>query len=939
MKLSASSTLLAACIALFQQTAPPADQKSLQPQPEELIFDARTCDIEGAVEVEQSGNLWFHKCGTLALLLLDAILLFPLFYAACQRYFHREAPAAQLTSSSSGGLVDPAAGACGGVVSLSSPSSSTAQGKGCKGPPPPKQQGKGQKGCKGPAPPASPGKTASPVRPQGKGSKGPPPPAPSKGGKGPPPPCQGGSAAAAKGGAKGKAPPPPKASTTGEGKGKDKSKVKGNWEASAEQDSMSGGKPPFERRLRWRPLAEEVAKSTVFKDLRIHSQVKPVDVQMLHAVFERTATASASSATSRAAACTSKPQGLCLLGAKRAHNLGIVMRGFPVAMTDLCHSLLRCDFSLKLSEEDIAALLDVWPTVQEQQLVKQDAIKRADGEDLRDVEKFVVQVASVPRSAERLRFLQLSMSLEGLQDAVKDACEKMLSAVAELRASQRWRKVLLSALGLGNYINHGIFEGAHGFAFEDLLQLQHMKGAGSVSGLHCLAVACGRQEPHFCKELLVELPSLPEAGRISLVTLQQQLTRLEANLREMSKELAEHQEAYQLKIPEEVTQLPQHPSLPKCEQEPKAEHVANCCSEPERSLSLPGKDESQPTTTEFQLTPRKPVEAAKGQRSQRSQRSHWRTVTSDCWLLLPPEPDPSSPLPIPRPHLQEGFCLPPLDLSEDGLAANTKLRSPGEAFKLLSPVQETTREPSPSSDIDCSSADTSPVTSPTGVELEPMCLVQRALAAEFSMAEELAVTEADEFRQAVDQRSRLPFASREVVEVEMEVFLVPSLMTKQTSRNASTEELEKQEVKAVCKNGSAGVLVPKRRAVIRNSSTAILDCCCKNPIVPAKKAQVCSSEQLLRLVTRCHVFLNTAREDLGEAISETRSCQRYFAGAGDGDSTSATPERFLGKAAELLSDFRIASEQISKNQFRWAQYLDPGKAAPQGGMRRRASVP
>ena len=346
------------------------------------------------------------------------------------------------------------------------------------GPPPPKGKGKGKAG-KGPPPPPPSGPkakadAASPQPPlpgksagkgKGKGPKG------GKGGPGVPP----------------KGPPPPR--------------------SVPKAGQMPGGMPkaeskaPFLKKLYWKQVDLQDAEGTIFSEesrARSNTCSAAIDFTALTRMLEAEQ-AKGSQLQRRSSGVLSKAQqrniGTKVLSDHRARNIAIVLKRLPLSTKELAAVLKKLEWENgRIGTDDLEQILEAIPTHEEAKHLREHASEEA-CQKLRDVEQMVMPLALLSRASARVRVLCVARNARLQFKSTARTLAKIRSACFAIQKSGMLRSVMLLALQLGNYINHGDSKkGAKAIAISSLMALRDFK-AGDISSLHFLCASLLRSNP------------------------------------------------------------------------------------------------------------------------------------------------------------------------------------------------------------------------------------------------------------------------------------------------------------------------------------------------------------------------------------------------------------------------------------------------------------
>eukprot|EP00929_Paragymnodinium_shiwhaense_P001284 TRINITY_DN10150_c0_g2_i1.p1 TRINITY_DN10150_c0_g2~~TRINITY_DN10150_c0_g2_i1.p1 ORF type:complete len:1764 (-),score=509.20 TRINITY_DN10150_c0_g2_i1:217-5508(-) len=354
-------------------------------------------------------------------------------------------------------------------------------------------------------------------------------------GKGPAPPPLPGSGPAGKGKGKGKAvPPPPKAMMKGP-----PGKAPGGAKAGAFAKSGGDGQDtaaPFHRKLYWKPIDLADSEGTLFSETnRERPKSMVLDTSALTKMFEGNAK---NITESRRKSCSvldkvqNKPQGTKLLSDHRARNIAIVLKRLPCSMKDLTKILKGLNWENNaVSTDDLEQIQDVIPAQDEAEKLLEHKSPEARIK-LRDVEQMVLPLALLSRASARVRLICIGRNARSSFGANMRALLSLRKACTAIQSSTMLKEVMLLALDLGNYINHGDSKkGARAISVGSLLTLRDFK-AGRNTALHFLCASMLRADGtrDVAKILAEELTATVKASAIQLSILQSQVRAFQRDL-------------------------------------------------------------------------------------------------------------------------------------------------------------------------------------------------------------------------------------------------------------------------------------------------------------------------------------------------------------------------------------------------------------------------
>lgn len=281
-------------------------------------------------------------------------------------------------------------------------------------------------------------------------------------------------------------PPPPKASA----------KAKVHTRSQDQEDSQA----PFQRKIFWKPLDLQDSEGTLFSETSEANQKKDscFDPGALTRMFEDE-TVKIRENKRRSVKLLNKARtrhiGLKLLGDHRARNIAIVLKRLCVSTQELTEILqeLRWE-AAELSIDDLEQILEVIPTQEEAKQLVQHSSPEA-REQLRDIEQMVLPLAMLNRATARVRLLCIARSAHFNFRSNVRSLALVRAACNSIQNSAKLREVMLLALKIGNYINHGdSSKGAKAISVGSLMTLKDFK-TGQMSSLHFLCASLLLSQP------------------------------------------------------------------------------------------------------------------------------------------------------------------------------------------------------------------------------------------------------------------------------------------------------------------------------------------------------------------------------------------------------------------------------------------------------------
>lgn len=269
-------------------------------------------------------------------------------------------------------------------------------------------------------------------------------------------------------------------------------------------------KPNVEMRsLFWSRIPVNVVKSTLWKD--ISEQNVEFDVKEMEWMFRKNEPKKIN--TEKKKKEKEAPQEVLLLDPKRQQNVAIAIARIKMPASELKEHILNLDEE-KLGPEILNVLISTAPTLEEQDLLKN---YEGDTEKLGNVEKFFLELLTIPRYTQRIKCMRFKMQFENRILELQSQIDTLATATEQIADSTNFRKILEAVLAMGNYMNGSTPRGAaYGFRLETLTKLHTVR---SVDQRITLMTFLLRQLEEHCPEAIAfagEVSEVSEAKRISL---------------------------------------------------------------------------------------------------------------------------------------------------------------------------------------------------------------------------------------------------------------------------------------------------------------------------------------------------------------------------------------------------------------------------------------
>lgn len=284
------------------------------------------------------------------------------------------------------------------------------------------------------------------------------------------------------------------------------------------------------RPLHWAKLPDVKATGTIWVDSGIDEAKAGIDTKDLEAVFGLVKQRTESASNHRASDASKTPvkkkaEKIQLVDQQRAQNISIGLTQVRLPDDQIREAILDPD-SVQLSAEQVDKLLNLLPTAEEIEQVKDYVTGGGDKEQLGRVESFFLVLSDVQKLRPRVQALQVEGHFIPQWQALHDEIDLVSTACEQVRKSTAFRAVLQKVLAVGNYLNGTSNRGgAYGFKLADLSKLVQVKsGDNKTTLLHYLAkLFTGTQTLLDLKE---QLASLGEAKSIPLPDKKGELSKL-----------------------------------------------------------------------------------------------------------------------------------------------------------------------------------------------------------------------------------------------------------------------------------------------------------------------------------------------------------------------------------------------------------------------------
>ena len=290
--------------------------------------------------------------------------------------------------------------------------------------------------------------------------------------------------------------------------------------------------------LVWQKVPKNRLKGTIWQDIKDAAEDEPTfDGARFEALFQ-SKPAAKPAALSRGASSSNGLVASQLLDPKRANNFAITLHRLKLPWEAMRRAVIELDAEV-LSQDAVAALQKCVPLPEELEMVR-----AADPANLGEMERYVLEVGSVPRFQQRLDCFAFKHRFNGELHKLYDEVRVVTSASEQLMRCDSLRSLLGVLLQMGNRLNQGSFRsGAEGFKLECLTRLCEIKTNGEASSLlqHAVAVAAGQRDAASAAPLssfTEQCPDVRPAAKLASAELVEEVEKLRKGLEVIGEELA-----------------------------------------------------------------------------------------------------------------------------------------------------------------------------------------------------------------------------------------------------------------------------------------------------------------------------------------------------------------------------------------------------------------
>ncbi|RHY27073.1 hypothetical protein DYB32_007069 [Aphanomyces invadans] len=198
-----------------------------------------------------------------------------------------------------------------------------------------------------------------------------------------------------------------------------------------------------------------------------------------------------------------------LLDSKTQQNVGIAIARFKLSPAEVKAGLLSMDKDA-ITVDHLSSLIALAPTLEEQ-----DILKNYDGpvDVLGGVEKFFLEMLSIPRYTQRIKCFRFSLQFEHRVLEIQAQVDTLSAATDQIADSTKFRAILETVLAIGNYMNGGTARGgAYGFKLDALAKLHTVRGIDPKVNLR-LSLDQIKADINMCNSELTMLQGQVQASK------------------------------------------------------------------------------------------------------------------------------------------------------------------------------------------------------------------------------------------------------------------------------------------------------------------------------------------------------------------------------------------------------------------------------------------
>mmetsp|Transcript_26457 Transcript_26457/g.37250 ORF Transcript_26457/g.37250 Transcript_26457/m.37250 type:complete len:1253 (+) Transcript_26457:69-3827(+) len=233
-----------------------------------------------------------------------------------------------------------------------------------------------------------------------------------------------------------------------------------------------------------------------------------------------------------------KPLAVTVIDGRRSQNVGIFLNTMKMQPSEIYNLIIRLDEKY-LDLDTSLRLLDNTPNSDDISAIK-NYLEKGDASLLANVEKYFLQVDTIPMLKNRLRAVVFKLSFPSKVEDIQPVLIRVKEASKQVKKSKKLLKIIKVILLIGNFLNGGTARGdAFGFKINSLLKLVETKTYDNKSSLmHYLVKLVKEKMP---EEDMVgfeqEIPTVIEAAKVNWSNTMSELAELKKNLKQVEADI------------------------------------------------------------------------------------------------------------------------------------------------------------------------------------------------------------------------------------------------------------------------------------------------------------------------------------------------------------------------------------------------------------------
>lgn len=288
----------------------------------------------------------------------------------------------------------------------------------------------------------------------------------------------------------------------------------------------------------WSKLPENKLNGTIWEnidDLKVFKTLDLEDFQKTFSAYQKP-----QKDTDDELSVVKKVKELSVIDGRRAQNCNILLSRLKLTNEEIRQAILTMDEQEDLPKDMLEQLLKFVPEKSDTELLNEhkhdlDRMARAD--------RFLYEMSRIDHYQERLESLYLKKKFAERLDEVKPKIQALSLASREVMKSGTLCQLLEIVLAFGNYMNKGQRGNAYGFKVASLNKIADTKSSidKNITLLHYMITVLGQKYPNVMS-FREDLQNVPEAAKVNLTELENDIGNLRSSLKSVEAEL-QHQQS------------------------------------------------------------------------------------------------------------------------------------------------------------------------------------------------------------------------------------------------------------------------------------------------------------------------------------------------------------------------------------------------------------